>query len=169
MSDQATVDGAPREISGMGVLDLTGMSRPEELANISSIHGVGTILVPKSLSGRLAAIPMHGVGSVVPVPDGENVKPRVLVGSVQLSGEALANPQGEGLHILVVVGGLVVTSPVEKVGYDQVVVVGHVLAPEGSCRRLWRNGWRSCWRRGAGSGRWLRRRLRPSGRLCWRK
>jgi hypothetical protein len=75
---------------------------------------------------------MHGVGSIVPVPDGEHVKPHVLVGSVQLSGEALANPQGEGLHILVVVGGLVITSPVEKVGYDQIVVVGHVLAPEGS-------------------------------------
>ncbi len=119
----------PGEIANLGVLDLTAMTSPDELAVITSIRKVGTVLVPEALQPRLLAIPMSAVGAVVPIPAGERV--RVLTGQVTLTGEALASPGGEG-EMLVVVGQLIVTTPVERVGYQGLLVHGQLLAPKGS-------------------------------------
>ena len=113
----------------MAVLDLTGMSSADELASIARIESISLVLVPESLSGALARIPMKDVASVVPVPDGADV--RVHTGSAVFGGEALADPGGDNV-VLVVTGTLALTSPVEKVGYRQVIVTGMVLAPHGS-------------------------------------
>ena len=113
----------------MAVLDLTGMSSPDELASVSLIENISLVLVPESLSGELAKIPMRGVASVVPVPDGADV--RVHTGAAVFGGEALADPGGDNV-VLVVTGTLALTSPVEHVGYRQVIVTGMVLAPAGS-------------------------------------
>jgi len=117
------------EVRRVGLLDLTGMKSPEDLAGITKIIRVGTILVPESLTQALAKIPMERVGAVVPIPEGENV--RVHTGQIKMSGEALAHPKNEE-DVLVVVGQLMITSPVEKVGYKGLVVIGQVLAPKGS-------------------------------------
>jgi hypothetical protein len=110
------------------MLDLTAMKSPEELDRISSIENVGAILVPEPLMGRLAGIPMKNIGGMVPIPEGENVK--VLTGQMKLAGEAFAEP-GE-TDVLVVAGQLIITTPVERIGYRRLIVSGQVLAPEGS-------------------------------------
>ncbi|MCX6049485.1 MAG: hypothetical protein NT075_30670 [Chloroflexi bacterium] len=132
MSNEATSNGQGREIANVGVLDLTGLKAADELANVTAISNVGTILVRQSLAGTLAAIKTANVGLIVPIPDGEHVKSHILMGPVRMSGEALANPAAEGQQILVIMGPLTITTPVEKVGYDQMIVIGPVIAPYGS-------------------------------------
>jgi hypothetical protein len=116
-------------ISNVGVLDLTGMKSTEELAGIRSISQVGVVLVPESLMSGLLALPMEKVGATVPVPTGENVK--LVTGQMKTTGEALAGA-GREEDVLVVAGQLLVTTPVEHVGYGEIIVAGQVYAPEGS-------------------------------------
>jgi hypothetical protein len=73
---------------------------------------------------------MRNVGTTIPVPAG--ARPRIFSGDTVLSGEALANPDGNEDDILIVSGRLIVTSPVTKVGYSQFIASGEVIAPEGS-------------------------------------
>ena len=116
-------------VKNVAVLDLTSMSSPDDLAEISSIEKVALVLVPDSLAGALARIPMSSVASVVPVPDGADVK--VHTGAVVMGGEALAQPGGDNV-VLVVTGTLALSSPVQDVRFRQVIVTGMVLAPYGS-------------------------------------
>jgi len=116
-------------VEGTGLLDLTAVGSAEDLAHIRAIRGVGTVLVPASLLATLTAVPMEGVGAVVPVPDG--LRANVHVGATVMDGQALADA-GETPAALVVVGALVFTSPVERVGYQAIIVVGAVAAPRGS-------------------------------------
>jgi hypothetical protein len=126
-----TSEQPPRQgaIRGIAILDLTGMRTPEDLAAITSIEKVALVLVPESLAGALARIPISSVASVVPVPDGAELK--VHTGSVVMGGEALADPAGENA-VLVVTGALALSSPVHAVTFRQVIVTGMVLAPYGS-------------------------------------
>ncbi|HLZ07511.1 MAG TPA: hypothetical protein VKT80_02915, partial [Chloroflexota bacterium] len=62
-----------REIHDLGVLDLSAMKSPDDLAGITAIHDVGVILLPDFLAAKLATIPMHDVGTTVPIPDGAKV------------------------------------------------------------------------------------------------
>jgi hypothetical protein len=116
-------------ISNMALLDLTGGGAAEELAAIDGISNVAVIIVPESLSGALARIPMRDVASVVPVPDGADV--RIHTGSVVMGGDALGDPDSEDA-VLVVTGTLALSSPVERVTYSRVIVTGVVVAPRGS-------------------------------------
>lgn len=116
-------------IQDVAVLDLTPMTSRDDLAGITAIRDVATLLVRESLMSALAAIPITDVASVIPVADGARVN--VHTGSLSVSGEALASPDAEGT-VLVVTGSLIVTSPVERVTYRQIVVTGLVLAPTGS-------------------------------------
>src|SRR5215216_7005158 len=116
-------------ISNVGVLDLTGMKSTGELAGIGSISRVGIVLVPETLMSGLLAVPMEKVGATVPVPTGENVK--LVTGQMKTTGEALAD-LGREEDVLVVAGQLLVSTPVERVGYSEMIVAGQVYAPEGS-------------------------------------
>lgn len=126
-------DEAGRPVSGdiadVALLDLTGMTSPDDLAGVRSIKRVATILVPENLMSALLAIPMEAVASTIPVPTGENVK--LMTGQMTLTGDALADPGG-GEDVLVVAGQLIFTSPVERIGYSKTIVTGQVLAPRGS-------------------------------------
>lgn len=123
MSDEAGV------IENVALLDLSTMRSEEELSRIRSIRNVANVIVPESLAGALAAVPMTNVANVVPVPDGARVNSHV--GALTMDGAALAAP-GEGTVVLLVTGALVVTSPVERVGFHSILTVGAVVAPEGS-------------------------------------
>jgi len=129
-------ENTPREIANLGALDLTGMKSPEELDSISRIVNVGAIIVPESLMAKLMAIPQVNVGATLPIPDGKVVKVNTVMGPFQTSGEGLAAPgsggEGEAEHILSVMGPVIVTSPIEKVGYTAISVMGPVMAPKGS-------------------------------------
>ena len=117
------------EINDVALLDLTPLRSAEELAGITRISDVAIVLVPESLMAAAVGIPMDDVAMVVPVPDGVEV--RVHTGALVMGGEALADPGVEQATLLVT-GTLVLTSPVQKVAYRQVIVMGLVLAPSGS-------------------------------------
>jgi hypothetical protein len=118
-------------ISGEAIVDFSHLSSPEQLATVSRIEGVGAVVVPESLAAAYAAIPTSGVGGTVYVPDDANV--RVHVGPLTVGGDGL----GAAEDVLVVVGMLVITSPVTGgVLPRRVSVVGSVLAPRGSEQAL---------------------------------
>jgi len=115
-------------IDHVALLDLTAYTA-ESLARIRRIDSVALVLVPDSLAGQLGAIPMSAVASVIPVPDG--ARARVHTGVMTMDGGAFAGP-GTEKDVLVMTGVLVITSPVERVGYARVVTTGVILAPRGS-------------------------------------
>src|SRR5215216_5523219 len=120
----------PREIKRVALLDLTGATSADVLDNVSKISQVAAILVPESVLGKLMSIPMEGVAATVPIPDGKRVK--VMSGQIVMSGEALTAPDVGADDVLVVAGQLVITSPVQQAVQQQLVVVGQVIAPQGS-------------------------------------
>jgi hypothetical protein len=117
------------EINDVATLDLTPLTSAEDLAAITRISDVAVLLVPESLMAAVVGIPMDDVAMVVPVPDGVQV--RQHTGALVMGGEALAGPDAENAA-LVVTGALVLTSPVSRVSYRQIIVTGLVLAPYGS-------------------------------------
>ena len=117
---------AGRVISGEAVADFSHLTSPDELAAIGRIQEVGTVIVPQSLAAAYARIPTSEIGATVYVPDGANV--RVHTGSLTVGGDGL----GAADDVLVVIGMLVITSPVTGEVPRQVAVVGLVLAPRGS-------------------------------------
>ena len=127
---EQTITPALGVIKNVGTLDLLSMHMPDELAGITRLEAVGAILVPEPLLARLLTIPMERVGTVVPVPAGDNV--RVVTGQMRTTGDALANVGGDPGDILFVVGQLLLSTPVQTVGYAKLVVTGQVLAPYGS-------------------------------------
>jgi hypothetical protein len=125
MSASEPVEGG-RVISGEVVADFSHLTQPEELAAIARIEGVATVIVPRSLAAAYARIPTSDVAATVFVPDGANI--RVHTGSLTVGGDGL----GGADDVLVVIGMLVITSPVTGEVPRQITVVGQVLAPRGS-------------------------------------
>jgi hypothetical protein len=120
------LEGVIRDVA---MLDLTPLTSAEDLAGITRLEDVAIVLVPESLMAAVVGIPMDDVAMVVPVPDGVQVRDHT--GAVVMGGEALAAPEAENA-MLIVTGTLVLTSPVPKVVYREVMVMGLVLAPHGS-------------------------------------
>lgn len=131
MQPATLTPGGGREIHNVALLDLTGAQAAGALDGVTRISNVATILVPESLLPKLSSIPMDRVAATIPVADGRRA--RVMAGQITLSGEALAGI-GDDLEseMLVVAGQLVITSPVTKVGYKELVVLGQAVAPTGS-------------------------------------
>jgi hypothetical protein len=117
-------------ISGQAVVDFSHFTSPQDLVGISGIEGVGAVVVPESLAAAYAVIPCSGVGGTVYVPDDANV--RVHTGPLTVGGDGL----GATEDVLVVVGILVITSPVTGAVPRQISVIGSVLAPRGSEQAL---------------------------------
>ncbi len=119
-------------LGGVGLLDLTGVHSLDDLVTMGHIRAVGTALVPEAFLARFTTLPIGGVGDLVVVPTPVGGKVKVRKGHIQMSGEALARGTGNPADILVVNGRLVITSPAEAVGYQQLIVVGQLLAPASS-------------------------------------
>ena len=118
------------EIVNIGTLDLTSLRQPDELAGITRIVNVGAVLVAEPVYPALLRVSMKQVGAVVPVPVGEHVK--VLAGQMSMRGETLTNSGGDPNATLIVAGQVLVTSPVERVGYKELIVSGQLIAPVAS-------------------------------------
>jgi hypothetical protein len=116
-------------VENLPLLDLSHLASAEELAGIEEITNVAAVVVPDSLAHALTTIRMRNVGAIIPVPTGARV--RVHTGTVLLGGDALGDPANEDV-VLFVTGCLVITSPVTKVTFREIVVTGTVLAPKGS-------------------------------------
>lgn len=108
------------------VLDLSHLTSPDQLAGISRIEDVAVVVVPQSLAGAYAAISVSDVAGTIYVPDGANV--RMHSGAMVAGGDGL----GAADDVLVVIGMLVITSPVTGPVPQRIYVIGSVLAPRGS-------------------------------------
>lgn len=113
-------------IERQGVLDLSHLTSPDELAAITRISRVGAVVLPEALAGAYAAISVSRVGATVFVPQG--LKPRVHVGPLVVGGDGIGAPD----EMLVVVGVLVITGQVTGELPGRISVVGSVFAPRGS-------------------------------------
>jgi hypothetical protein len=113
-------------ISHQPILDLSHLTSAEQLAAIARVEHVATAIVPESLAAAWTAIPSSHVAATVYVPGGVNT--RVHTGTLIVGGDGL----GAEDDVLVVVGLLVVTSPVTGPVPKRIHVVGSVLAPRGS-------------------------------------
>jgi hypothetical protein len=105
---------------------LSHLTSPDQLAGISRIEDVAVVVVPQSLAGAYAAISVSDVAGTIYVPDGSNV--RVHTGSMVVGGDGI----GGADDVLVVIGMLVITSPVTGPVPQRIYVIGSVLAPRGS-------------------------------------
>jgi hypothetical protein len=128
MSNEGAGTAEAGVIENIGLLDLTGASA-ERLAEISRIENVGLILVPEGLTVRVERI-SRNVGATIPIPEGVTIK--VISGQATVGGEVFANRDGDENIVLVVSGQVIVTSPIQQVGYRDVIVSGQILAPRGS-------------------------------------
>jgi hypothetical protein len=108
------------------VLDLSHLTAPDQMAGISRIEDVAVVVVPQSLAGAYAAISVSDVAGTIYVPDGANV--RTHNGAMVVGGDGL----GAADDVLVVIGMLVITSPVTGPVPQRIYVIGSVLAPRGS-------------------------------------
>lgn len=119
-------DREPVVLRDQGVVDLRHLSSPGQLAAIARIEDVGMVIVPESFAAEYLAIPADDVGATVYVPDGANV--RVHTGMMQVPGDGI----GTGDDVLIVTGGLIITSPITGPLPRQIHVTGLLLAPRGS-------------------------------------
>ena len=115
-----------RVVRDEAILDLSHLTEPGQLAAISRIEDVAVVVVPESLAAAYAKIPTVDVASTLYVPSGVNV--RLQTGSLSVGGDGLG---GEN-DVLVVIGLLLITSPVTGPVPKRIYVVGSVLAPRGS-------------------------------------
>jgi len=127
---EATAGRAARVVTGEAVVDLSHLTEPDQLAVISRIEKAAVVIVPESLAAAYAAIPTLKVASTLYVPSGVNV--RVQTGSLEVGGDGLGAPD----DVLVVIGLLIITSPVTGPVPKRIYVVGSVLAPRGSEQAL---------------------------------
>jgi hypothetical protein len=125
MSESTPTDGRGA-IHRQPVVDLSHLKSAEELSAITSIERVGTVVVPQALAAAYATIPATRIGATIYVADGVNV--RVHTGKLTLGGDGL----GDANDVLVVVGMLIITSPVTGTVPHRISVVGLALAPRGS-------------------------------------
>jgi hypothetical protein len=116
-------------IENIPLLDLSHATWAEDFDRLTRIANVGAVVVPDSLSHALAGVEMENVGAIIPVPTGSHV--RIHTGGLMIGGAALAEPDGDN-EVLIVTGALIVTSPITRIRYREVVVTGLVLAPRGS-------------------------------------
>jgi len=131
MSETETTTGRPgRVVKDEAVLDLSHLTEPGQLDAISRIEDVAVVIVPEALAAAYTAIPRSDVASTLYVPSGVNV--RLQTGSLTVGGDGL----GAENDVLVVIGLLLITSPVTGPVPGRIYVVGSVLAPRGSEQAL---------------------------------
>ncbi|MGV3618001.1 MAG: hypothetical protein ACO1SV_21965 [Fimbriimonas sp.] len=116
-------------IEDVGMLNLLSARTPEDFDGITGIEDVGCILVPEHLATAFVArVPMEDVGTIAAIPqDGKVV---LVTGQATYTGEALENGDPEAL--LVVAGQLRITTPVTRVGFRGLHIIGQAIAPRGS-------------------------------------
>jgi hypothetical protein len=115
-------------ITHLGLLDLRLLRSIDELANVTRISHVGTILVSDQLEGSINRIPMNHVGSILTIPS--DMKVKLLTGDLRLGGDFLANASGDPEETLLIVGTLMITSPVQAIGFKTIMLTGELFAPK---------------------------------------
>lgn len=123
-------DKVPVILRDQAVVDLHHLTSAEEFAAIGQIEDVALVIVPQSLAAAYLAIPASDVAATVYVPDEANV--RTHTGMMQVPGDGI----GAGDDVLIVTGGLLITSPLTGPLPREIHVTGAVFAPYGSEKSL---------------------------------
>jgi hypothetical protein len=89
---------------------------------------LGQVIAPMGSEAALGAGITRLSGQAVYYPYAEGATTRLVSGST-ISGEALANVSGQPTDVLLATGQLVVTSPIQRLGYQQIVAIGHLVVP----------------------------------------
>jgi hypothetical protein len=124
--ERAVNDREPVVLRDQAVVDLSHLTSPEQLAAIGRIEDVALVIVPESLAPAYLAICVSGIAATVYVPDGARV--RTHTGLMVVAGDGI----GAGDDVLIVIGALLITSPVTGSLPCQIHVTGLILAPHGS-------------------------------------
>ena len=124
LADPNTKDDELVVVAGQLVL-----TSPVQQMGRAELVVVGQIVAPTGSEGALGAGIGRLSGQVMYYPYVEGANVRVVYGSV-MSGEALANLAGEPTDILLSIGNLVVTSPIQRLGYRHVAALGNVVVPK---------------------------------------
>jgi hypothetical protein len=117
------------------VLVVTGsliITSPVEHVGYSAIWVTGLVLAPKGSEAALAGALTYLTGSVMYYEHAEGQRIQSMAGQTTLDGAAFANEAGGPNDILMIAGQLVITSPVEKVGFQHLIVSGQLVAPKAS-------------------------------------
>ena len=118
-------DASPRLIQNTPLLDFSGVRSRAELSRMRLMN-IGAVLVPEDLPDLLSGAECTNIGAVIPVPTGGRVERHV--GQVQIGGDTLA--AGDDSTILMLVGQVVVTPEVTRIGYRGLILVGQILLPK---------------------------------------
>jgi hypothetical protein len=132
-----TLDGAGLASGGdePAVLIVTGalvITSPVERVGFRDVLVIGVLVAPEGSEAALTGVLRRVTGTVFYYPWTEGQAVRVFQGDTRVRGEILANAGGSPDDIALAAGSLLVTTPVERVGFRSVVVVGMLLAPEES-------------------------------------
>jgi hypothetical protein len=105
------------------------ITSPVQHAVRRQIVAIGQVLAPAGSETGLGAALTRMSGQVMYYPYTPGASVRVQCGSTRLSGAELANAHGHASDVLISVGQLVITSPIEVLGYEHIVTIGHLIAP----------------------------------------
>jgi hypothetical protein len=123
----APADGADETLVVTGQLILTSPA-----VNVGrDVVVLGQIIAPAGSESGLGLSLRRLTGQVVYYPLPEGARVQVRDGGL-MGGEALANPGGEPRDVLLITSTAVLTSSIESIGYQQIVVLGNVLVPRGA-------------------------------------
>jgi hypothetical protein len=124
-------EGTPHKghIHDIGMLDLRSAKTMDDLSGITQISDVGLVLVPEHLMAAfIGKVAISDVGGMIPVPEGGNIQ--VMTGEIRITGEMLAG--GNPDNVLILVGDVIITTPISAIGYKELRVFGQLTAPRGS-------------------------------------
>jgi hypothetical protein len=93
---------------------------------------IGQLVAPAGSDALIGPRLSRMSGQVLYYPYTEGSAVKVLTGDLRLSGTELANYGGQPEDVLVVIGSLLITSPIEQLGYRRVVAIGAIVAPRAS-------------------------------------
>jgi len=90
---------------------------------------MGQVIAPVGSETGLGSALTRVSGQTIYYPYSPGAHVKVLI-RAQMSGAELANPVGQPNDVLVSVGQMVITSPVERLGFEHLVAIGQVVAPK---------------------------------------
>jgi hypothetical protein len=128
LSGEALAPGADRGNDMLVVAGQLVITSPIKSVGYKDVVVLGQAIAPAGSEAALGAALTRLSGQVLYYPYVEGASTRILSGHT-ISGEALANASGQPTDILLATGLLVVTSPIEALGFQQVAAIGHLVLP----------------------------------------
>jgi hypothetical protein len=111
------------------------VTSPVKHVGYSDLVVLGQVIAPVGSETALGTGVSRLSGQMIYYPYVEGATLRLVSGST-VSGEALGNSTGDPSDMLLATGHLVVTSPIQRLGYQQIVAIGYAVLPNGTDTEL---------------------------------